>query len=149
MNKVLKGFLVLLLGISLYGCYSSNPYLQMKGAAGAENKKIYEIMGWVLTANPQADAYDAFNRKDYRFYAIKLHHRYSIPVYERDCPHWRAGGSRDKVISTRVKYVEGAGYGAETYEHRKLDSIARLYIKDFNRTLHFYLLENSKFECTS
>jgi len=145
----MKKYLVLLFAFILCSCSPANPYEKMEKEEAATNAKVYAIMGWVLTANPKADAFNAFSGKDYKFYALHLHHRTSIPVYEDFCPGWRMSDSKDKIISTAIKYLDGSGYGAESYEHRKLDAIARLYIEDYNWTLWFHLTENNYFKCIS
>jgi len=117
----------------------------------ASDEDIRNVMEWILKADPKADAYSAYNKGDRKFIAYKLHHRHSIPIFERECNDWSNNNSRDKVLNSRVKYIKGTGYknSEYSYEHQKLNAIAELYIESYNFTLWIHLQENNEFKCTS
>ena len=115
-----------------------------------ENEEIYKIMGWVVNAKPQVDAYTAYQNGDHKFFAIQRHHRISIPSYELMCAEWSNDiTERERTLTSRVKYIKGAGYGAKSYEHKKLNAIAELYIDSYNSTLWFHLQDSNEFKCSS
>jgi hypothetical protein len=125
---------------------------------GCDNREHYDVkatearalLEWLNDANPIQDAMSAIQSGDMRFYAFKLHHRYSVPSYENHCPDWRnLSANRERVLSN-VKLIEGAGYSANStisYEYRKFSAIAHLYIEEYNSRIYIELDKDGSFKC--
>ncbi|MBF7074629.1 hypothetical protein ISG33_14580 [Glaciecola sp. MH2013] len=108
------------------------------------------MLGWLNDANPNEDAMNAIKSGDIRFYAFKLHHRYSVPVYESFCPDWRKLSANREQVLSNVRLIDGAGYSPNytiSYEYRKFSAIALLYIKEYNSRIYFEMEEDGSFKC--
>lgn len=111
-----------------------------------------ELLGWLIEANPNLDAFEAISDGDERFYALKLHHRFSIPVYEDICTDWSEEKDNRNGVLSNAKFIEGAGYSENlmvSYEYRKFYTLAELYIREYNSQVLFHLEEKGSFDCGS
>lgn len=102
------------------------------------NLEIIDEMGWLYKADPIADAQSFIEKGDFRFRGVYGIARI-IPNIEKKCID----------IENDVVYIKGTSDALETYEHQKLNAIAKIYAETFNIYMLFYLNENDKYECIS
>ena len=99
---------------------------------------VHEVMGWLYEANPEHDVRAAIENGDFRFMGV---YDYSIvvPRIDINCLDY------EKDINP----IKGTSDAIESYEHAKLNSIARVYAGEYNFRMRMYKEENTDFKCGS
>ena len=109
-----------------------------KSDSETQLEKVQEVMGWLYEANPEHDVQVAIENGDFRFMGV---YGYSIVVPRID--------TKCLDYEKDINPIKGTSDAIESYEHAKLNAIARVYAGEYNFRMRIYKEENTEFKCGS
>lgn len=101
----------------------------------APNSKM--DLNYLYYANPVDDVKEAISKKDYRFYGISGM-SLRVPHIPRECIN----------IDTDVKIMPGNAEVTLSYEEKKFNALAQVYVDNYNFYMMLYLKDKGLYKCS-